>query len=252
MSQETNPTPTPNPEPNPAPEADPNTSTTDQSGVDLSGGDPDPDPNPNPDPDPNPEPKTDEEKAAEAAHAELFGAPEGDESYAVEGLPEGMEIDKGLLDAVTPVAKELGLSNKGLSKIAQVYAEQLPQITERVTGAIEQQVVAQRSAWEQEAEAAIKANGAELKNAVGETLSFDAKDKSHVLKTAAKALDKLAPQGFRDWLKETGLSVHPQMVAFAYQAGKAIAEDTDLETSETGAAKPKSRVEKYYPNSASS
>lgn len=194
--------------------------------------------------------RTDEEKAAdekvEAERAELFGTPEGD-AYAVEGLPEGMEIDKDALDAIIPVAKQLNLSSKGLSTIAQVYAEKvLPGVMKRAEDAIVQQVTAQRSEWEGEAEAAIKDNGHSLKNAAGETLSFDAKDKAHVLKTAAKALDRLAPAGFREFLKETGLSVHPAMVAFAYQAGKSISEDTDHETAQTGSGKPKSRSEKYY------
>jgi len=191
--------------------------------------------------------RTDEERAADEAREKLFGAPEGDASYEIAGLPEGMEIDKEALDAVAPVFRELNLSNEGASRVAQVYAEKvLPAVMERATNAIEQQVVAQRSEWERDAEAAIKANGHELKNAAGETLSFDAKDKDHVMKTAAKALDRLAPVGFREFLKETGLSVHPAMVAFAYQAGKAIAEDTEIEAATSGANKPKSRVEKYY------
>jgi hypothetical protein len=233
-NDQTNPTPTPDPAP------DPSTSNTEPK-IDLAGDDP------QPDPDPAEDNRTDEEKAAEAARAELFGAPDGDAGYEIEGLPEGMEIDKAALDAVTPTFKELGLSNKGAAKVAQVYAEKvLPSVMERATQSIEQQVVAQRAEWEGQAEAAIKSNGAELKNQAGETLSFDAKDKSMVLKTAAKALDHLAPQGFRDFLKDTGLSQHPAMVAFAYQAGKLLAEDNDLETTDTGANKPKSRVEKYY------
>lgn len=198
--------------------------------------------------------RTDEERAADEAadaeRAELFGAPEGD-AYTVEGLPEGMEIDKDALEAIVPVAKQLNLSNKGLSAIAQVYAEKvLPGVMERAQNVIVQQVTVQRSEWEKEAEAAIQSNGHELKNAAGETLSFDAKDKAHVLKTAAKALDRLAPAGFREFLKDTGLSVHPAMVAFAYQAGKTISEDTEHETSQTGSGRPKSRVEKFYGSTA--
>jgi hypothetical protein len=194
--------------------------------------------------------RTDEEKAADEAkqaeHDALFGAPAEDAEYQIEGLPEGMEIDKDALAAVTPAFRELGLSDKGASKVAAVYAEKvLPQVMENATKAIETQVIAQRTAWESESEAAIKANGAELKNKAGEALAFDAKPKEAVMQTAAKALDRLAPVGFRDFLKDTGLSQHPAMVAFAYQAGKLLAEDTDLEPIDRGSGQ-KTSVQKFY------
>lgn len=179
--------------------------------------------------------RTDEEKAAEAERAELFGAPADDEGYTIEGLPEGMEIDKEALDAVTPAFRELGLSSKGASKVAQVYAEKvLPQVMEGAVKKIEADVVAQRSTWEGEALAAVQNNGQDLKNKAGEPLSFDAKDIKVVRQTAAKALDHLAPEGFREFLDQTGLSVHPAMVAFAYQAGRLLAEDRDIETTDRG------------------
>ena len=178
--------------------------------------------------------RTDEEKAADEARAELFGAPAEGEEYTIEGLPEGMTIDQEALADVTPVARELNLSSQGLSKIAGVYAEKvLPRVAQQVTTGIEQDIIAQRKTWEDEARDVVKSNGQELKNAAGETLSFDAKPLEEVRRVAAKALDRIAPQGFREWLKETGLSVHPQMVAFTYQAGKLLAEDTDLERADT-------------------
>lgn len=223
-----------------------NTSTTDPSRIDLGEDDAGGDQTQQAE-----DTRTDEEKAADAARAELFGAPAEDAPYEIEGLPEGMEIDKAALDAVTPVARELGLSSKGLSKIAQAYAEKvLPGVSERTTAAIEQSVIAQRKAWEDDALAAVKANGSDLKNKAGEVLSFDAKDVGAVRATAAKALDQLAPAGFREWLQETGLSVNPMMLAFAYQAGRRIAEDTEIETTERGDKRGKSRVEKYYPSTS--
>jgi hypothetical protein len=186
--------------------------------------------------------RTDDERAAdEAAQAEhdaLFGAPAEDAEYEIEGLPDGMTVDKEALDAVAPVARELGLSNKGLSKIAGVYAEKvLPGVEKQVMTGIEQNIITQRREWEDAAVEAVKTNGAELKNAAGEALTFDGLPMDKVRATAAKALDQIAPQGFREWLKETGLSVHPQMVAFAYQAGKRLAEDTTVDAGDTATNK---------------
>jgi hypothetical protein len=190
--------------------------------------------------------RTDEEKAADeaakAAHDELFGAPAEDAEYEIEGLPEGMTIDKEALDAVAPTFRELGLSNKGASKVAGIYAEKvLPHVEKQVMTGIEQNIITQRKEWEDAAVDAVKTNGAELKNAAGEALTFDGLPMEKVRAVAAKALDQIAPQGFREWLKETGLSVHPQMVAFAYQAGKRLAEDTEIEAHDNPGSKPDER-----------
>lgn len=175
------------------------------------------------------------DEAAETERVELFGAPAEGEDYAIDGLPEGMKLDKDALAEITPAFRKLGLSSKGASAIAQVYAEKvLPKVTERANEALEQRIVATRAEWENDAVKAVKENGASFKNKAGEPLSFDAKDMSAVRATAAKALDHLAPEGFREWLKDTGLSVHPMMVAWAYQSGKLLGEDTQIETTETG------------------
>lgn len=179
--------------------------------------------------------KIGEGEGGENEAAELFGAPEEGAAYEISGLPEGTAIDEEALKAIEPVARELNLSNAGMSKIAQVYAtDVLPRVADQITSQINADVVARRSEWEGEARDLISGKGDPLKNAAGETLAFDTKELAKVQQTAAKALDKLAPEGFREWLDETGLGVHPQMIAFAYQAGLTIAEDTDVEAAERG------------------
>lgn len=182
-----------------------------------------------------------------------FGAPEEGAAYEITGLPEGMEIDKAALDAITPIARELNLSNAGLSKIAQVYAEKvLPSVGQASLDDLQNQITEQRTAWETEARAAVAGKDAEgkdivLKNVKGETLAFDGKPMKDVQRVAAKALDRFAPEGFRQFLEDTGLGVHPQMIAFAYQAGKRISEETNFEASGGGDAnREKSRAEKFY------
>lgn len=202
------------------------------------------------------ETETDEQKAEreakEAETAKLFGAPEGDAAYELAGLPEGTVIDQAALDAIAPVARQLNLSNEGLSLIAQTYAEKvLPGVAEQVLGNLQNDITAQRKDWENEARQAIKGVDAEgkpieLKNAKGQAISFDGKPFKEAQTVMAKALDQFAPEGFRQFLDETGLGVHPMMVAFAYQAGKNIAEDTSFERGGTDANKPKTREEKYY------
>lgn len=183
--------------------------------------------------------RTDEQKAideaAEAERAKLFGAPEGDAPYEITGLPEGMEIDQKALEAITPVAKKLGLSNDGLSTIAQVYAtDVLPGVAQQVVDGLNADTLATRKQWEGEARDLIAGKGDPLATVGGEKINFGGRSLAEVQKIAAKALDKIAPAGFREWLDETGLGVHPQMIAFAYQIGKDIAEDRDLEPADQG------------------
>jgi hypothetical protein len=203
--------------------------------------------------DPKPEPKgdeaedtrTDEEKAADEAKAALFGAPAEGEDYAIEGLPEGMTIDKEALDAVAPAFRELGLSNVGASKVAQVYAEKvLPQVEAKYKTALEQQIVDQRTNWQAETLKAIKGE-AELVTKTGDKIDFGGATVKEVQQVAAAALDRVAPAEFREFLDETGLGQHPAMVAFAYRVGKLISEDKAFEGG-SQAPQPKSTEAKFY------
>lgn len=210
---------------------------------------------------------TDEQKAAEEARAALFGAPEGDAGYEIDGLPEGMEIDTEALAAVTPAFKELGLSNAGASKIAQVYAEHvLPKVADQFKSTLEQNINDQRQKWASEAGEAVRGfryvfddkgepvmkDGkqlteiVELKTATGDKIDFGGAGIKQVTQIAAKALDRIAPAGFREYLDETGLGQHPAMVAFAFRVGQLVSEDSDFGGGGGGDPKPKSRTELYY------
>jgi len=177
--------------------------------------------------------KTPEQLAAEAEHAKLFGAPEGD--YEIAGLPDDMEIDKAALDAVTPVAKELGLSNEGFSKLANVYATQvLPQVTETVVDNLQKDIAAQHATWASEAIELVKTDPI-----------FEGKPLTEVQQFAAKSIDRFGGEDFRKFLNDTGLGNHPAMMKFAYATGMAIAEDTSFERGSTAPTK-KTVVEKFY------
>ena len=170
-----------------------------------------------------PEP-TPEEVAAAAAHAELFGA------------PEGTVIDTATLSAVEPVARELGLSNAGMSKLAAVYADKVvPALTEQVTNQILAQSAATTQGWATETIEAVRTDAA-----------YGGKPLAEVQAVAAKALDRFGGAEFREYLKDTGLGNHPAMMRAMFLAGSAIAEDTTFERGNNAPPK-KTREEKYYP-----
>lgn len=164
---------------------------------------------------------------------EFHGAPEGD--YQLEGLPEGTVIDEEALAAISPIARELNLSNAGLSKIAGVYAETvLPKVVDNLTDGMQRDIAAQHAAWATETTDMVKTDAA-----------FEGKTLKEVQQISAKTLDRFGGKDFRVFLENTGLGNHPAMVKFAYLAGQAISEDTTFERGNTP-PKEKSRTEKYY------
>lgn len=190
---------------------------------------------------------------------ELIGAPEGDYDLT-EYLAEGQAIDTAALEAITPLAKEIGLSNAGLAKLA---AEAQPIVLAQVEADMVRQNTAQRAAWDADTRAAV-AGGV---NSAGETITadpaFQGKTLAEVQQRAAIALDKLAgdklfpnakvddagnlvPGTFRDFLTLTGLGNHPAMVTMMYRAGAALSEDTEFHAGGDIGNKPKTREEKYY------
>lgn len=208
------------------------------------------------------EPKKEGDEAdGEKADAPTFiGAPEGDYELT---LPEGMTLDTEALAAFTPVAKEVGLSNEGLSKLA---SEAYPVVEAQVQKGLVANVVAQRKEWETSARTAISGGKDAEGNAVPPDPIYAGDTHDVVMSTAAKAIDrfggdalypnakfengKMVDGTFRDFLKTTGLSQHPAMVRAFYLAGKSISEDTSFERGGNVHKATVSREEKYYPNMA--
>jgi hypothetical protein len=170
--------------------------------------------------------------------SDLFGAPE---TYELT-LPEGVELDKAVLDIVSPVAKELNLSNAGLTKLAGVYTEAvLPRIEEAFHNQINDQVKETQANWATEAKQAIEAD----KDLPEDQRVFDGADLKTVRAVAAKTLDRFGGPEFRAFLDETGIGNRVEMLRMAYLVGKSISEETTFPTSQTATA-PKSRAERYY------
>ena len=131
------------------------------------------------------------------------------EQYTDFKLPEGVTLDKELLEKATPVFKELGLSQDAAQKLVTLQAESSKAGMEAVVKAAE----AQKTAFlETEKQATLKALGP---------------DHQKELAFAAKALDwaeKVAP-GFRALLDQTGFGMNLNMAKVFIALGKTFAED---------------------------
>lgn len=143
-------------------------------------------------------------------------APAGDTTieYAFE-MPEGIEADKGRLDAFTAIAKEAKLS---------------PEVAQKVVG-----LEAARIQAEADAHVAMVKGWAETVTA--DPVLGVAENQG----VAKSVIEKFGTPELRQYLNDTGLGNHPELVKFAYAVGKAMSEDSlvrgQAETSNVSVAK---------------
>lgn len=147
-------------------------------------------------------------------------APEGvPEKYEVTP-PEGFEaLDEKALEAATPLLQKLGLkTNEAAQEVVNEFAKTvLPGILEQHTTAQQQAfqdtIVATRKAWVEE----VKADP-EL---APDKTTLDAN-----LAKAAKARDHFSTPELREFLKETGIGNHKEVIRLFAKIGDAISEGT--------------------------
>ena len=164
---------------------------------------------------------TPEEKAAKEARdkelGELRGAPE---DYAKDlKVPEGMQLDKPLMEAMTPVLRKLDLSSKGAQEIVDVYAKSvLPELQARAVQAWHDR----QETWVNEIKADKVIGGANLEKAKG----VMAKGIIRFCTTSEGNVDQKEVESLQKALVETGAGNHPAIVRHFYRIGKAVGEDT--------------------------
>lgn len=130
------------------------------------------------------------------------------ETYSTEGLevPEDMEIDMPTVEALSEVAKEIGLSQE---KFNTLYNKMMPVLNDRLA----EQIDSVRGDFIKEAKADPEIGGAKW---------------SETLTIARKALFQFTDEGTRDLLKASGLDCHPGIIRAFLNVGKAMSDDTVL------------------------
>lgn len=122
-------------------------------------------------------------------------------------VPDGMQMDAAVVDALTPAFKELGLTQEAVNKLVEPYnkamvaaeAKRETEFKDWMKTTTEQNVAAIRKEWGHE---------------------FDGN-----LKTAQKGLARVfGPEG-KKLLDETGLGSHPEFLKAFFTVGKMISED---------------------------
>lgn len=160
--------------------------------------------------------------------------PKGDEgeldylSLNYEAYPEGFALDEQAQGEFLELAKELGVKPDGVQKFIDFDAKRQQQIAESMQAKHAEQV----AQWESEVKADKEIGGGHL---------------DQTLATASKAIDAFAPEGFAEFLDQTGLGNHPLMVKTFNAIGKAISEDAFITGKEPVGAK--SAAQTLYDNS---
>lgn len=117
--------------------------------------------------------------------------------------PEGVEqLDPQALAVFEPIAKELGLSQEQAQKLVDIY----PQIQQQQAEAWSKQV----TDWGDQVKADKEIGGDKLTASVGQ---------------AQKALDQFGTPALRDYLENSGLGNHPELVRAFAKVGKMMSED---------------------------
>lgn len=132
------------------------------------------------------------------------GAPE---KYSDFKLPEGVTLDSDAAAAFTAEAKKLNLTQEAAQSLIDLQA--------KVALDNQNKEIAQAAQVKKDWEAQVKKD---LGNEYDKEMSL-----------AAKARDKFVPKPLMDFLNESGLGSHPEMVKLFAKLGKAIAEDDFVE-----------------------
>lgn len=170
--------------------------------------------------------KADEAKKA-ADEAAKGIVPEKYEEFKV---PDGMELDKEMMNEATPLFKEIGLTQEKAQKIADLYGTKIvPMMLKRWQDAMEKQ----KSDWHAETIA-------------NKDIKLDADGRNL---DAIRVINSLFPQDKADALRadlvKLGMDQHPGLNLLLAKMAIHLKEDTIEHGKETAGAKPAETVEDF-------
>lgn len=152
------------------------------------------------------------------------GAPE---NYAEFKIPEGMELDKTLLDESIPVLKELNLTQEQAQRLVDLQTKFSTANAERVAKAWKDTV----DKWVSDAKSDKEFGGTKFKESV-----VVAKD----------AINKFGNPAFKEMLDFTGIGNHPEMIRFLTKVGNLLKEDGIFHGSNNPGTKDPAKI--MFPN----
>lgn len=181
----------------------------------------------------------DENAAAKAEHDKGKPAPKSDDladkvpedgKYALT-MPEGVEVDQELLDALGPEFKDLGLTNAQAQKLADKFIASQQARAEK-----------QGETW---SETLTKwASDAKADKEIGGD-KWDA-----TVSASQRAVKTLGTPELRDYLNASGGGNHPELIRFMAKVGAMIKEDSPAGSGSEGSGKPADPAHLLFPSDA--
>ena len=160
--------------------------------------------------------------------AELVKAKEAEqvpEKYEFK-VPEGMTLDQGLADKVSPVFKEMKISQADAQKLTDIYSEHVKAIGD-----------AQNTDFKQF-----------LKDSYDETIKALGSNYKEQLKYVAKVRDRFFSEETQELMEVSGLGNQKPVILDLINLGKLISEDKLARGERETPAGSKSAAELMYPN----
>lgn len=132
-------------------------------------------------------------------------------------VPEGMTVDSKLVEGLTPVFKEIGLSQESAQKLADAYSPVVKAAREAEVKSMNDEHVARTKAWGEESKQML---GADYEKA----LAFASKLITKGTDSAEEA------RALRQDLEESGYGNKPSFVKLFHKLGKLLSEDHFTDT----------------------
>lgn len=160
-------------------------------------------------------------------------------------MPEGMEADTELAEALGPEFKELGLTNGQAQKLVDKYIE----IQQRRA---EEHAKSPEGAWSMSAYGYFKEHG------TPDTWADTAKADKEIggdnwntsVANARRAVEKIGTPELKKYLNSSGGGNHPELIRFMAKAGAMIREDNPANGGAEGAGKPVEAAHALFPTDA--
>ena len=152
------------------------------------------------------------------------GAPVVPEKYEFV-MPEGVELDPAAAEEFSVLAKELKLDQATAQKVADIGAKMAQKQAERNAETVK--------GWTTQSKVDKEFGGDNLQQN---------------LATAQKAIDTFGSKELKEMLTTSGLGNHPEIIRFAFNAGKAISEDGFMRSGSRTSTPDAPLEKRLYPN----
>ncbi len=180
--------------------------------------------------------KSDAENAAAKAEHDKTKPADGDPAdkvpedgkYALT-MPDGVEVDQALLDALSPDFKELGLTQKQAHSLADKFIAAQTKKGEEAQANWSKTL----TGWVDQAKADPEIGGANWDGTV---------------KAATQVVGRFGNDAFREYLNASGAGNHPEMIRFMAKVGAVIGEDRPANPANPGKAVARDTAAILYPD----